>query len=393
MASRVYSAHDVFLAGYFTATYVRLALRSQDPDKVAIALSMEGVTRSYLGKNTEGEELMSEAETILAKLEAPDPFAVACVALQRGVHVGLLADDCERYRESVSVALRKLRRSGRASRGDDLGVAVRAIMTSLALLLRAVASARAGDFRTLEGQLREYLDDARGRDDRGALIHAYVSPDFGVTHLIHGRPEVLRENIDEGLALLNGDDFSLGHLSALLSTIRCAIDQGKPDVAMRAYEDARAAMRSSMTTRAPDARAEAASAEVSALLAARAASSGSGRRAVLRALKYLRQYPGTYHRGRGQIYHGVLLAQDGDDDGAIAAFTEGLESFERCRSLPYAAATRLALATMLDDRARAHEHRTKGLRFFLDAKVVEPERFAGIFIPGLGLGKTRGGAT
>src|SRR5690606_14398840 len=175
-ASRVYTTHDVFLAGYFSTTYVRLALRSQDPDKAAIALSFEGVTRSYLGERSKGEQLMNEAEAILASLPNPDPFAVACVALQRGVHIGLLGDDCERYRESVSVAPRKLRKAGRAERGADLGVAVRATMTSLALLMRTIASARAGELRSLEAQLREYLDDARGRDDRSALIQAYVSP-------------------------------------------------------------------------------------------------------------------------------------------------------------------------------------------------------------------------
>src|SRR5690606_33786678 len=130
-------------------------------------------------------------------------------------------------RESISVALRKLRKSGRADRGDDLGVAVRATMTSIALLMRTIASARAGELRSLEAQLREYLDDARGRDDRLALIQAYVSPDFGMTHLLQGRVDVLQEHIDEGLSLLPSDTFTLGHLSAMLSQIRCAIYRGE----------------------------------------------------------------------------------------------------------------------------------------------------------------------
>jgi serine/threonine protein kinase/tetratricopeptide (TPR) repeat protein len=387
-ASRVYATHDVYLAGYFTATYVRLALRSQDPDKAAIALSLEGVTRSYLGDDSKGEQLMGEAETILAELDHPDPFAVACVALQRGVHVGLQAEDCERYRESVSVALRKLRKSGRADRGDDVGVAVRATMTSLALLMRAVASARAGEFRTLEAQLREYLDDARGRDDRSALIHAFVSPDFGITHLIQGRPEALQETLDEGLSLLEGQGFSLGHLSALLSQIRCAVYRGEPEVALRALEQARGPMRSSMTTRAPDAKAEAANAEATALLAARGSSSARhaiSRRSVAKPIKYLLAYPGTYHRARGQAYQGVLRAQEGDRAGARKSLETALDSFISCRSAPYAAAVRLLLASLVDDPDLAHEHRTQGLRFFLDAKVAEPERFAEMLVPGLGL--------
>jgi serine/threonine protein kinase len=389
-ASRVYTAHDVFLAGYFTTTYVRLALRSQEPDKVAIALSLEGVTRSYLGDGRKGEHMMSEAETILARLASPDPFAVACVALQRGVHVGLLAEDCERYRESVSVALRKLRKSGRADRGDDLGVAVRATMTSLALLCRAVASARAGELRSLESQLREYLDDARGRDDRSAMIHALVSPDFGMTHLIQGRPEILQETIDEGRALLGELDgsssFRLGHLSALLSQIRCAIYRGDPDAALQALATADRPMRGSMTTRAPDAKAEAASAELTALLAARRKQPIS-RRALQRPLKFLLAYPGTYHRARGLAYQGVMQAQDGDLDGGRERLQVALRSFVGCRAQPYAAAARLAIASLTEDRDAAHDHRTQGLRFFLEAQIAEPDRFAEMLIPGLGVGE------
>jgi eukaryotic-like serine/threonine-protein kinase len=386
-ASRVYATHDPFLAGYFMAAYVRLALRSQEPDKVAIALSLEGLTRTYLGDSGKGEQMMSEAEAIVGKLESPDPFAVACVALQRGVHVGLLAEDCERYRESVSVALRKLRKSGRADRGDDLGVAVRATMTSMALLCRAVASARAGEFRSLESQLREYLDDARGRDDRSAMIHALVSPDFGMTHLIQGRPDVLLETVSEGRALLGSLDkgsFTLGHLSALLSQIRCAIYRGEPAEAMRALEAARRPMRNSMTTRAPDAKAEAVIAELATLLAVRRRQPIS-RRELQRPLKFLLGYAGTYHRARGIAYQGVLLAQEGDLEQGRERLQAALESFTRCRAQPYAAATRLALASLSEDRDVAHDYRTQGLRFFLDAKVAEPERFAEMLIPGLGL--------
>jgi exonuclease VII small subunit len=344
------------------------------------------VTRSYLGDSGKGEQMMSEAEAILASLENPDPFAVACVALQRGVHVGLLAEDCERYRDSVSVALRKLRKSGRADRGDDLGVAVRATMTSLALLCRAVASARAGEFRSLESQLREYLDDARGRDDRSAMIHALVSPDFGMTHLIQGRPDVLQETIGEGRALLGSLDkgsFTLGHLSALISQIRCAIYRGEPAEAMQALQAARRPMRNSMTTKAPDARAEAAILELATLLSVRRRQPIS-RRELQRPLKYLLGYPGTYHRARGLAYQGVLLAQDGDLEQGVGRLEAALESFTRCRAQPYAAATRLALASLTEGDG-AHDYRTQGLRFFLDAKVAEPDRFAEMLIPGLGL--------
>jgi hypothetical protein len=389
-AGRVYSMHDVFLAGYFTTAYVRLALRSQEPDKVAIALSFEGLARTYLGDGGKGEQMMSEAEAILGKLASPDPFAVACVALQRGVHVGLLAQDCEHYRESVSVALRKLRKSGRADRGDDLGVAVRATMTSLALLCRAVASARAGEFRSLESQLREFLDDARGRDDRSAMIHALVSPDFGMTHLIQGRPEILQETINEGKALLGSLDqgsFTLGHLSALLSQVRCAIYRGEPAVALQALEAARRPMRNSMTTRAPDAKAEAMIIELATLLAVRRHQPIS-RRDLQGPLKYLLAYPGTYHRARGLVYQGVLFAQDRELVRAREQLQAALDSFTRCSALPYAAATRLALASLTEDRDSAHEHRTQGLRFFLDAKVAEPDRFAEMLIPGLGLAET-----
>ncbi|PRP98122.1 serine/threonine-protein kinase [Enhygromyxa salina] len=384
-ASRVFLPHDMFLAGYFTAAYVRLALRSQDPDKVAIALSLEGVTRSYLGQNSKGEQLMNDAEALLDGLDAPDPFAIACVALQRGVHIGLVAEDCEQYRQSVTVALRKLRRSGRADRGDDLGVAVRAIMTSLALLMRTIASARAGDYRSLEAQLREYLDDARGRDDRSALIHAYVSPDFGMTHLIQGRPDALLATVDEGLALLDPKSFTIGHLSALLSKIRCAIYDGKGEEAMRMFDAGRGPMRASMTVRAPDAKAEACGAEISALLAVRAGRPTMSHRPLLRPIKFLLAYPGTYHRGRGEAYQGVMFAQDGDRARARVSLETALASFVRCRALPYAAAARLALASLSDDRDRAHDHRTQGLRFFLDAGVAEPERLAQMLIPGLGL--------
>src|SRR5690606_39446263 len=184
---------------------------------------------------------------------------------------------CAAYRDAVSRALRKLRESGRAERGDDLGVALRAIMTSMGLLMRTIASARAGDYRAIEGQLREYLDDARARDDRTAMMHAYVSPDFGMAHLLRGRPDVLVENIEQGLALIDGGGFSLGHLSALLSQVRCAIYQEQPERAVAAVESARAAMRSSSTVRAPDARAEAAVAEAAAYVAMRAHDDGDPR--------------------------------------------------------------------------------------------------------------------
>jgi eukaryotic-like serine/threonine-protein kinase len=387
-AARVYAVHDMFLAGYFTTTYVRLALRSQDPGNVAIALSFEGVTRSYLGQPGKAEELIAAAEQMIADLD--DPFAAGSVAMHRGVHLGLAAEDCAAYRDTVSRALRKLRKSGRAERGDDLGVALRAIMISMGLLMRGIASSRAGDYRAIEGQLREYLDDARARDDRTAMFHAYVSPDFGVAHLIRGEPQVLLDTVEQGLALIHGDGFGLGQLSALISRVRCAIYQGRPEQAVAAVEAVRGPMRMSTTTRAPDARAEAAAVEAAAHVALRshAKHDSSLRRTAHKPIKFLLRYPGAYHRGRGEAYHAASLALDGDRDGARASLSAALASLEGCQARGYAAAVRLALAGLTEDRDAARELRTAGLRFFLDAEVREPERFAEMLVPGFELART-----
>jgi serine/threonine protein kinase len=385
-AARVYTVHDMFLASYFTTTYVRLALRSEDRANVAIALSLEGVTRSYLGQPSKAEELLDAADGLLDGIE--DPFALGSVAMHRAVHLGLAANDCEAYRDAVSRALRQLRRSGRAERGDDLGVALRAINTSLGLLMRGIASSRAGDYRALEGQLREYLDDARARDDRTALIHAYVSPDFGMAHMIRGRPDIPGETIQQGLALINGDGFSMGHLSALLSQVRCAIYLGRPEQAVAAVEAVRGPMRASTTVRAPDARAEAAVAEAAAFVAMRAHTNDPKmRRIAQKPIKFLLEYPGAYHRGRGEAFLAALRGLDGDRDGARASLEQALASLEGCRANGYAAAVRLALATLTEDKDLAREHRTAGLRFFLEAEVKEPERLAEMLTPGFGLAR------
>jgi hypothetical protein len=80
-----------------------------------------------------------------------------------------------------------------------------------------------------------------------------------------------------------------------------------------------------------------------------------------------------------------MFAQDGERERARVGLEAALVSFVRCRALPYASAARLVLASLIDDRESAHEHRTQGLRFFLDAGVAEPERLARMLIPGLGL--------
>ncbi|MFO7566679.1 MAG: AAA family ATPase [Enhygromyxa sp.] len=380
-AARVYTVHDMFLASYFTTTYVRLALRSQDRANVAIALSLEGVSRSYLGQPNKAEELLVAAEQLLDGVE--DSFARGSVAMHRGVHIGLEANDCAAHRDAIARALRQLRKSGRAERGDDLGVALRAIMTSIGLLMRGVTSARAGDYRSLEGQLREYLDDARARDDRTAMIHAYVSPDFGMAHLMRGRPDLVLESIPEGLALIDGDGFSMGHLSALLSQVRCAIYQGRPKQAVAALEAVRGPMRLSTTVRAPDARAEAAVAEAAAFVAMRASTDDPRtRRVAQKPIRFLLGYPGAYHRGRGEAFHAAMLALDGDREGARTCLAKALASLEGCHARGYAAAARLALATLTVDKDEAREYRTAGLRFFLDAGVEEPERFAETLTPG-----------
>jgi hypothetical protein len=110
-------------------------------------------------------------------------------------------------------------------------------------------------------------------------------------------------------------------------------------------------------------------------------------RPLLRPIKFLLAYPGTYHRARGEAYQGVMFAQDGERERARVAIEAALASFVRCRAAPYAAASRLALASLTDDRGRAQDHRTQGLRFFLDAGVAEPERLAQMLIPGLALAK------
>lgn len=384
-AARVYTVHDMFLASYFTSTYVRLALRSEDRANVAIALSLEGVSRSYLGQPSKAEELLDAADGLLDGVE--DPFALGSVAMHRAVHLGLAANDCAAYRDAVSHALRQLRRSSRAERGDDLGVALRAIMTSLGLLMRGIASSRAGDYRALEGQLREYLDDARARDDRNALIHAYVSPDFGIAHMIRGRPDIASETVEHGLALINGG-FSMGHLSALISQVRCAIYLGEPERAVQAVESVRGAMRASTTVRAPDARAEAAVAEAAAFVAMRAqADDARLRRVAQRPIKFLLTYPGAYHRGRGEAFHAAMLLLDGDRQAARHSLSAALASLQGCRASGYAAAVRLALASLTEDKDRAREHRAAGLRFFLDAEGKEPERLAEMLTPGFALAR------
>ena len=149
------------------------------------------------------------------------------------------------------------------------------------------------------------------------------------------------------------------------------------------FDAARGQLRSSMTVRAPDAKAEACSAEISALLAIRAERSDMSHRPLLKPIKFMLAYPGTYHRARGEAYQGVMFAQDGERERARLSLETALASFVHCRAQPYAAATRLALASLTDDRERAQEHRTQGLRFFLDAGVAEPERFAQMLLPGM----------
>jgi hypothetical protein len=81
----------------------------------------------------------------------------------------------------------------------------------------------------------------------------------------------------------------------------------------------------------------------------------------------------------------VMLAQDGDLERGRDRLKAALDSFIACRAQPYSAAARLALASLTEDRDAAQEHRTQGLRFFLEAQVAEPERFAEMLIPGLGV--------
>ena len=85
------------------------------------------------------------------------------------------------------------------------------------------------------------------------------------------------------------------------------------------------------------------------------------RRELQGPLKFLLAYPGTYHRARGLAYQGVLFAQERELDRAREQLQAALDSFTRCSALPYAAATRLALASLTEDRDVAHEHRTQGL--------------------------------
>jgi len=155
-----------------------------------------------------------------------------------------------------------------------------------------------------------------------------------------------------------------------------------------AVESVRGPMRASTTVRAPDARAEAAVAEAAAFVAMRAsADDGKFRRIAQKPIKFLLAYPGAYHRGRGEAFHAAMLNLDGDREGARAWLTAALASLEGCRASGHAAAVRLALATLSDDKDQAREHRTAGLRFFLDAEVKEPERLAEMLTPGFKLAR------
>ncbi len=363
---------DPILGADYQARHLLAALRLGEPQRVARALAMEAGYLAALGRMRRARFIVDRAKA--AALQSGNRYAHLFATSAEGI-LALFGDNAWR---------RSLEHLTEAAAGFSSEIQAAGWELDTVQFYECLALLYLGDMRQLSRRVSEYLQWAKDRGDRYAIVNLRTR--MSMVALANDDPRRAAYEIERGVAAWDSDSdaFQVQHFFAMHARIELALYRDDVDGAEEIVREAQPAMRRSLLVRIPMVHLEAEHLFGRVLLA-RAARDGTLKPGAARTIRRCARRLGKLRAPVAAPMSLLLLAGAahlrGETDREIAFLRDAIERFEALETGLYAGAARLRLAAALGGSGgknlaaeTATSLRERGVR--------NPDRIAATLAPG-----------
>ncbi len=371
------SMADPVRAAVFQSRFLRAALDTGDPTRIARALATEAGFISTGGSARRGQVavLLDRAQQLAERTH--DSHALGTVGMIRAV----AAFQVGSWRECQLEADRAESLLSRNNPGGNWEL-------QTAIIYRIAALAHQGHLRQVRVLYDESVQDARERGDRHVEVLLRLGLPIPMA-LLDDYPDAAEADIEDALALWDRPEFDLRRGYAVLHRCRVLLYRGQAEEAWQALERARRPMKRSLGFRVQLVRIL--FHELRGRLAL-AQHGGARRTAMLAALKrdirLLLREAVPWAKALAHLLEAQLIRLRGDEDVAIRRLREVSAELEALGMQLHANVAQLGLELADAQRTRTEISSTEPdlLRNLLRAEgIAKPDRIAKLVAPGLPL--------
>ncbi|MBL8680739.1 MAG: protein kinase [Myxococcales bacterium] len=361
---------DSLLSMWYLTRFTRMAIEVGEPVRVGLALLRYSTTLSVFGPAYEARalDILRQAEDL--SIRHRDPYLRGCIDMGYGFLDLMMG----RWTQSISRCDRALdvlsKVPGAVWDTDTAASLVTEALTNQGRLSQA--------FRKAARQER----DARERNFIAGMVRNALRWE-SLRLVMSDERDAARRVLEEASAKIPPSRFLFGHFLEMIGRAQLAAYEGSCRALLPWFRAQWPKLERSMMLSAPVFRVGGFSALASVLLGAARESAPSEQALLLAECdamgRKLEAEPATHIRARGLATRASAAAIAGRERDALSLYRAALQTFETADMQLHAAASRLAVGTIIggDEGALLV---TQGQRFFVEQGVARADQFAQIFV-------------